>query len=242
MITLGQISIEMYNPDTDLEGSMKALREGFIPSESISIAVGLSNPEAIQGHKDLEKLAQANLSDGISIVARHLASNQIVGFAFNKIHSRPNPETPSFLKEFRNKHCHVQESRDIISFIEFADGKINLFDKYNTECFLECVLLATLPEFRGRKIAHYLVECTVELAREIAAGKYPETIAKELIGKIPKVVFAIWTSKYSARIGANLGFVPLDRFPVADLKRIGVPYPERIPPEHTEIVLAAVQI
>ncbi|XP_055683621.1 arylalkylamine N-acetyltransferase 1-like [Lutzomyia longipalpis] len=235
-------AIQLYNPETDQEGSLKVLKEGFLQHENICIAVGLNASEETQGQRDVAKLFEANLSDGISLVARYLPTNEIVGFSINKIHSRPLPGTPSFLEEFCKNNKLVAESRNIIKFLEFADGKIDLFEKFNTECFFECVFLASLPEFRGRKIAYHLVEHTVKLAKDIVAGNYPETIDENLKGKKPKIVFAIWTSKYSAKIGEKLGFIPLDRIPFANLKSIGISSVEKIPPEHTHCILGAVEI
>ncbi|XP_059609087.1 uncharacterized protein LOC132256596 [Phlebotomus argentipes] len=242
LIDNDQIAIQLYNKDTDLEGCMKVLREGFIPTESISLAVGLNLPEATQAHSDIGKLAQYNLSDGISLIARHLASDQIVGFSINKIHSRPVPGIPPFLQQFREENCHCSESNKIINFLEFADSKFDLFAKFNTECFMECVMLSTHPDFTGRKVGFNLVDCTINLAREISEGKYPDTIDESLIGKKPKVVFAIWTSKYSTRIGQKIGFKTLAAIPVGDLKQYGLPYPERIPSQHSEFTLSAIEI
>ncbi|GAB0094824.1 uncharacterized protein DMENIID0001_101500 [Sergentomyia squamirostris] len=238
----GNIVIQLYNPATDLEGTLKAYQEGFVQGENVFRACGVPNPGAVQARKDLEDFSLANLKDGISLVARHLPSNKIVGFSINKLQSRPAPGTPSFLEEFRNKHCHAPESRHLVDFLIFSDGKYNLFEKFNTECFIECLFLATLPDFRKMKIAQHLVESSVELTKEIAGGKYPDTMDQTLEGKVPKLLFAIWTSKYSAKIGDNLGFTILEKIRYTEFKIGGVPSSERIPPEHTHFVLSAKEI
>ncbi|XP_055685322.1 uncharacterized protein LOC129791276 [Lutzomyia longipalpis] len=236
----GKIGIQLYNPGTDWKSSLEVLHKGFFPHENIAMAVGLDKSAQAQG--DIAKLFEAQLNDGISLVARHLPTNEIVGFTVNKLHSRPLPGTPSFFEEFR-KNKLAEETRKIIKFLEYADGKIDLFAKFNTDSFIECGIVASLPEFGGRKIAFHLVEHTLRLAKEIAAGNYPETMADDLRGMKPKIVFAIWTSKYSARVGEKLGFIPLDRIPFASLESLGVPLMvEKIPPEHTHIVLSAIEI
>lgn len=238
---LGEIALQLYNPHTDLQEVLKVLEEAFMKDANTFIAFEMNKSEAHQGRLEFENFILALLRAGLSLVARHLPSNRIAGFSVNIIQSRPESGQLTLFEEFKDR-INCQQLKDMINFRLATDKFINLFENFNTECFFECVYLATLPDFRGRRVAHHLVQCSVELAKEIAAGKYPETMIDDFHGKIPKIVYGSWSSKYSAKIAENLGFVVVKATAFSDVKVNGIPCSKKLPPEHSHNISSVLRI
>lgn len=78
----GQIEFESLSDET-LEGALDVIRKSFFLYESVSTGVELnSEPGASE---ELEELCLNAAKDGVSVVAIDIATNEVVGVAFNKI-------------------------------------------------------------------------------------------------------------------------------------------------------------
>lgn len=86
-----------------------------------------------------------------------------------------------------------------------ADAKVDLFEKFGINSLLEIMFLAVLPEYGQKNIGLDLVNYSVKLARDLKSGKNVETyLTKEQ--PIPQIVSALWTGRYSQKIGIKTGF------------------------------------
>uniref|UniRef100_A0A1B0CL96 N-acetyltransferase domain-containing protein n=1 Tax=Lutzomyia longipalpis TaxID=7200 RepID=A0A1B0CL96_LUTLO len=233
IINNGEIAIQLYNPQTDIEGVLHVLREGYMKDANTFVAFEMNTPEAAQARQEYEGLIHAVLHDGLSLIARHLPSMEIIAYCLNKIQSRPAPGQRTFYETFRDG-CQTQIVKKLLNFRISKDKQYDLHNMFDTDHVFEIVYIATLPQYRIKNIGFHLVHCTMMIAREIvAAGHYPDTAAEEVKGKIPKIIFGSSSSKYSAKIGEKLNFSVVKIFPFKELKVDGRSFSEKVPPQHT---------
>uniref|UniRef100_A0A1L8D8G2 Uncharacterized protein n=1 Tax=Nyssomyia neivai TaxID=330878 RepID=A0A1L8D8G2_9DIPT len=189
VINDGEIVIQLYNPLTDLAGVLKVLREGYMKDSNTFVAFEMNTPEAANARREYEDLIHAVLRDGISIIAQHSPSMQIIGYCLNKIHTRPKAGQGNFYEEFRD-NIQSEIVKKLLNFRIMKDKQMDVYEMYKTEYIFEPVYAAILPEYRMQDIAYHIIQCTVLLAREISRGIYPDTMAEEIKGK--KTQNSIW--------------------------------------------------
>lgn len=238
----GDIEFESLTEDT-LEGALKVLRESFFVYESVCVAVELvSEPGAA---KELEQLCLDAAKDGVSVVAVHVATGEVVGVSFNKIQVRSNPEEKSAFELF-GEGCKYKSSKGLVDFMINIDSRVDLFKHYNVDCILEIMFLATLPSFGRRRIGELMVSSSIEIARELKRGKKVKTpvpmnsdnsITNE--HAVPSLVSAIGTSTYSQKIMMKYGFEELVRVSYDELTYDGRKYSEKVGKEHPNCALVA---
>lgn len=115
----GEIEYVKLTPE-DVEEAVDALNISFFVNESVCRASEINipkNPDSIQARKDLSELCRIVAKDGVSLVAKHIPSNKIVGVAFNKV----QVSFAKNLKACNLDHCY----RYSLS----TQKKINLFLK-----------------------------------------------------------------------------------------------------------------
>lgn len=78
----GRIEFESLTDET-LEGALDVIRRSFFLYESVCIGVDL-NSEA-GAREELEELCLFAAKDGVSVVAKDITTNKVVGVSFNKI-------------------------------------------------------------------------------------------------------------------------------------------------------------
>lgn len=90
------------------------------------------------------------------------------------------------------------------------DNRCDLFTLLDVDCLFEIMFMATLPSHRGKQISSKLCEASILLAETLNRG---ENVKVSLDGgslslePVPKVIWAIFTSFISQRIGEKLGFM-----------------------------------
>lgn len=89
-----------------------------------------------------------------------------------------------------------------------VDSQVDLYDLHKTDCSFEIMFLGTLPEFGQRSIGRLLCEYSIAIAVELKNGLNLDLLSSELRdgNKIPDIVTAIFTSRYSQKLGELLGF------------------------------------
>lgn len=238
----GDIEFESLTEET-LEGAMRVLRESFFLYESVSVAVDLVSEAGAP--EELEQLCLDAAKDGVSVVAVHVATREVVGVAFNKIQLQGGPAEKSAFELF-GERCSCKSSKGLVDFMINVDSRINLFNHFNVECIFEIMFLATLPSFGRRRIGELLVSSSIEIARELKRGKNVKTpvcvngdnsIKNE--PAVPSLVSAIATSTYSYKIMVKCGFENLVEVSYEELSYNGKKYSERIGKEHPQCVLVA---
>lgn len=86
-----------------------------------------------------------------------------------------------------------------------ADAKVDLFEKFGINSLLEIMFLAVLPKYGQKNIGLNLVKYSVELAIGLKSGKNFKTYLTN-DEPIPQIVSALWTNRYSQKIGIKTGF------------------------------------
>lgn len=102
------------------------------------------------------------------------------------------------------------------------------------------MFLATLREFRGKKLGSILSKTSIELAKKLKNGpvstmtiqdlgpKYCNMQPRDVTTKYPKMCQVIWTSKISQKIGCNLGFKVVIKAPMSEFLYKGKSFAERV--------------
>ncbi|XP_034944972.1 uncharacterized protein [Chelonus insularis] len=205
----GAIEFESLTTQT-LNGALKVIRESFFTCENVCLGVDLlSEPGAAE---ELEQLCLEAASDGVSVVAIDVNTQEVVGVAFNKLHGQQDPSVKGNFEKF-SENCKYKSSKALVDFMINVDSRINLFEHYNAACLLEIMFLATLQNYTKRRIGELLVSSSLELARQLYCGNAVKT-AVEIncnsiltnVNAIPSLVTAIMTSNYSQKISSKLGF------------------------------------
>ncbi|XP_059607970.1 uncharacterized protein LOC132255823 [Phlebotomus argentipes] len=233
VINNGDIVIQLCNPKDDLDGILHVLREGYMKSANTFAAFAMNKPEAAKARLEYEKIVKAVLFAGISVVARDVRSKRIIGYCLNHIQSRLQCDEKTFYEKFRDS-SDSELLKSLLDFRIAKDKQIDLFEMYNVDHYIEFVWVTTIPEYRKLGVAQSLVESSLIMAREIAAGKCPETMDERIKDRIPKIVFTSSSSKYSSTIVDKLGFVAVKIFPFNELKANGIPVSEKVSSDHTE--------
>lgn len=212
-----------------MQGAITVLYEAFYPHENVCVAVDFAdNPNAM---KEMDELIIAAARDGVSLVAVEKSSGTVVGAAFNKIQSK------AAVKEYENyfhnyyAKCKEPSTKAVLEFMMDFDGRCDLFSALNVDCLLEIMFLATLPSHRGKKISLKLCEASLLLAEALCGGdnvKVPLDDEILSLEPAPKVVWAIFTSFISQRIGEKLGFTRELAVSYDDLTYDGEKYSSKI--------------
>ncbi|CAG9793777.1 unnamed protein product [Diatraea saccharalis] len=248
----GNYTIESVSAAT-LPGALQVIRESFCQDESVCIGAEVNkNPQAAE--ELLELCADAAL-DGASLVAIETSSRKVVAASFNKLQvATSDASEKPFFDVFAEERCSQESAKSLIQFMADVDGRCNLFQKYEADCSLEIMFLATLRQFRRQKLAEILCKFSLELAKALKNGpvckmtvedlgpKYTSMKPRSTITKYPKICQAIWTNEITEKIGRKLGFtehliVPFDEFVFK-----GETYASRIGRDNAKCIVAAKHI
>ncbi|XP_044581312.1 uncharacterized protein LOC123262892 [Cotesia glomerata] len=227
---------------TALEGALNVIRESFFPEENVCIGCDIqSEPGASE---ELEQLCMHTAKDGVSVVAIDVNTMEVVGVAFNKLHTRLAQDQRGFFEEF-SENCKYKASKFLVDFMISVDAKVNLFKHYNVDCILEIMFLATKPSFQKRRIGELLVSSSLELGRQLYKGMAVKTEVEideqpfTNADAVPSLVSAIMTSNYSQKISQKLGFDNLAEVSYDEYTFAGKKASERIGSVHKTARLVA---
>lgn len=227
-------------------------------SESVCIGTEINKPASTEARAELTHLFSEVVKDGVSLLAREVTTNRIVGIIFNKLqvtayknkkiqinydnnipaHKYLSDE-PDFFDQFNKLHIHSANGKAFMQFVIEVDHKCDLFSHFDADCLLEIICLATLPEFKGRCIGKFLCDYTLKLADELRQGKNVECLPNKDRHRRPTIVSAIFTSKISQRIGDALNFEHMVAVLHADCTYAGKTYANRIGIIHPSSILMA---
>uniref|UniRef100_A0A182QEG6 N-acetyltransferase domain-containing protein n=1 Tax=Anopheles farauti TaxID=69004 RepID=A0A182QEG6_9DIPT len=231
MATAGEIEIVRYD-DRYRDQSMEVLRKSFFLFEMVCIGSEVNlTPQA---QRDLEQLCLDVANAGVSLVARHIPTDTVVGVSFNVLQTPSGPEDSNYFEQFRDTKCTTDSSRALMQYMITMDAKVNLFERFGVSCLLEIMFLATLPDYGGCGIATRLVQESVRLAEDIKAGKAaPSTQdGASSASTKPQLVSALFTSRISQRVGEKAGFTVINQVPYTEFVYKDRPFTDRIGPDH----------
>nr|XP_023018292.1 uncharacterized protein LOC111507238 [Leptinotarsa decemlineata] len=187
-----------------LEESLEILKNSFIASEYVSVAIGLPGNDA--AILELKDLALRIVFDGVSVIAVDRKTNKVCGIAFNKIEVANDPKDAKYYEDYFKK-CKESSAKAMLQFMGELEARFNFFEYCKVDCVLEIVFLATHQEFIRKGIARGLCEASIDLSKELAKGNNVKTSVNGEELKLepkPEVVTAIFTSPYSQKIGRAL--------------------------------------
>ncbi|XP_055612365.1 uncharacterized protein LOC129758774 [Uranotaenia lowii] len=236
----GEVEIISYDDEKHREQSMEVLRRSFFKNEAVAIGSGIKDD--LQAQKDLEHLCSEAGQGGVSLIAKHIPSGEIVGVSFNGLQTRPIPGEINYIAQFRDNHCFSESSKSGLNYMLTMDTKVNLFERFNIDCLLEIMFLSTLIEYEGKGIATKLVSYSVDLATALSKGQAPECLPEDARQMRPKLVSALFTSRISQRVGAKNGFSVVHEVPYDEFSFQGKTYAERIGPDHPTSILVVKEI
>ncbi|XP_063695620.1 uncharacterized protein LOC134827024 [Culicoides brevitarsis] len=231
------IEIISYN-DKYKESSMAAFRASFLANEMVCCGTEVNKCE--QAKEDLSLLCLYTAKDGISLLARDKNTGEIVGILFNKIQF-PSDE-PSYFEHFRDNVCVSKSSKALMSYMIEMDSKVDVFEKYGIDCLVELMFIGVIPQYEKRGIATKLAEVAIDIAKGLKNGKYLDLLPENLKNKRPQLVAALWTSKFSQKVGQNLDFTVLHEEPYTNFVFDGKTFASRIGEMHPFSTLAVKNI
>jgi ribosomal protein S18 acetylase RimI-like enzyme len=185
-----------------LEGACEVTKKTVFTSGTMCRFLGV--PEDEDALAELTQISRTAAKDGVSVIAIDKTTDKVVAVAINKFFQKSQPFFENFRKTFKNP-----KSLKIIDFITSSDDHCDLFEHCKVDCLMEILFLGTLPEYRKMGIAKKLCELSVDVAQKLYDGV---NVKKCVDGKdltlepVPKVVYAIFVSFISQRIGKELGF------------------------------------
>ncbi|KAH0555023.1 hypothetical protein KQX54_014758 [Cotesia glomerata] len=201
------ITIESLTYST-LEGALEVMRKSFFIYENVSTGCDLlSEPGASE---ELEQLNIMAAYDGVSLVAKN-QDDQVVGVCINKLNVHSSENQKSYLELF-SEQCKYKSSKCLVDFMISMDKRQDFFKQYNTNCTMDILSLATLPEYKKRGIGEYLVASSYDSGQQSSQGKdvkvsaHPDGKTITNADAIPSALTTIMTSDYSQKICVNLGF------------------------------------
>ncbi|XP_063382079.1 uncharacterized protein LOC134668560 isoform X2 [Cydia fagiglandana] len=216
----GKYRVESLSAET-FPGALKVIQEAFCQDEAVSIGAEVNMDPAAQ-EELLELCADAAL-DGVSLVAIEVSNGE-----------------KTFFEVFVEERCNRPSSKSLIQFMSNVDARCNLFEKFETDCSLEIMFLATLREHRRQNLGTILCKLSVDLARKLKNGpvskitlkdlgsKYFHMKPREVTNKVPKICQAIWTGEFTQRIGAKLGFNVEVKALMSEFNHNGKTYADRL--------------
>lgn len=125
-----------------------------------------------------------------------------------------------------------------------VDEQYDIFKTYDTNCYFEIMFLSVKSTAKGRGIGTALVTTSAKLAQDLKTKNENKnspidvkTDAKEFknseaLNLVPKVVSAIFTSRFSQKCGQRSGFTEVLKNSYTEFSHNGKTYAEIIGPDH----------
>lgn len=229
---------------------LQVLDGSFFLNESVCVACEINLPENRQARLDLRELCRKTALDGVSLLVKEADTGRVVSVSFNKIQVRfdfylnninpnvsktqyaPPPGEDHFFLKFRNEEVKSPQARRLMDFMIEVDGRIDVCAMFNMVCFCELMFLATLPSHERLGLGRSLSQFTIELTKELAEGKSLEDIDDKLRSKRPAAVTALWTSRFSQKVGKATDFKVINTVSYSEFEYKGKRFDERINPIH----------
>ncbi|XP_008547644.1 uncharacterized protein LOC103571298 [Microplitis demolitor] len=226
----GEIIFESLTSET-LDGALNVIRTSFFTDENMCKGCGLLSE--LGASEEVEQLILEIVKDGISIVAKDVITNEVVGTIFNKLFTPGDGSLVSQLKKCRKNLKYEAAKCFIDSFID-VESRVDLFERYNADCIMEMTFLAARRDYRRRGIAGLLVSSSIKLGRQLYKGM-PVNISVNNDGKsitngdnIPSLIAATMSSKYSQKLLDKFAFVKVLEVSLNEVMFEGISLSEKI--------------
>ncbi|XP_069674095.1 arylalkylamine N-acetyltransferase 1-like [Periplaneta americana] len=158
------------------------LRNNFFADEPLNHAVALCRPG--EPHAELEEHSLTTMRDGLSQMAVHTDTGQVIGVALNGI------QHPGDLAAAQAKLQTMADMkfRRIFDLLYGVNRSLDLFERHGVDRIFECRILSVDKRFRGRGLARELLRRSEQTAREQgfkllkedATGFFSQRVAESL--------------------------------------------------------------
>jgi GNAT superfamily N-acetyltransferase len=172
----------------DQEVLQKHLIQNFYRDEPLCNLMGYSDDLA----KDFMQIWITFISHNLSLVALDEETNEVAGVRITLDH--PKGFDWSVYK------VTSWQMRTLLQILGMAEEKANVYETCNVDRYADWFLVSVEKKYRGQGLAQELYQRSINLARE---------------KKLP-LVKCIFSSPYSRKAGANLGFQELSAFYVTE--------------------------
>ncbi|XP_037025377.1 uncharacterized protein LOC119066825 [Bradysia coprophila] len=198
----------------------------------------------VSARGELTSLCKVMAKDGVSIVARDVQLDKIIGVAFNKIQIKGNPDEPSEYFMFRKQNTNSDHGKMLLKIMMEIDQSIDCYEYFETDCIFDLSFLCTIPGYARKSVGKMLTFYSVELARELKNGKSLNLLPEHLRSSnpVPGAITAVFSSNYSQKIGFDLGFETLSKWSFADFEFKGKQLSERITGGHETMILVGLRL
>ncbi|KAJ6647032.1 hypothetical protein Bhyg_02250 [Pseudolycoriella hygida] len=203
------------------------LNESFYDLEYVCIGYGINLSGTEEVRQELSTLVKETAKDGVSLLAREVSTDKIVGFSFNKLQLKQTANEHSFFEIIRDK-CKNETSKAYIQMMIDCDNDFDLFTQYKIDSLLELMFLGVMPAHCRKSIGKTLCDYTIKLTQELKNGNCLDLLPNELQSARPTIVTSLFASKVSQSIGRSLGFEFFKRFPYTDIWFDGKSLADRI--------------
>ncbi|XP_070498705.1 uncharacterized protein [Chironomus tepperi] len=169
--------------------TIEVIRNAFFRYETVSVGSEINHN--IDAQRDLEGLCNDALKKSdVSIVARDVELDKIVGVAINLIQTKQvGSDEQSYFERIRDE-CKTESAKSLMNYMIAADAKVDLFEKFNVDSLFEIMFLAVLKEYGRQGIGYELCKYSIDIAKK-----------NDL-----KLVSSLFTGRNTQVIGRKLGF------------------------------------
>lgn len=225
-----KIEFVLYKPEY-FDGFNDVLWNGYLANECLALGLGMNLPGQHQALEEISRICIDSLNDGLAILARDARTGRIVGHVINKLIVQDTTGAPSYFESYMNNECKMATSKEYIRYILELDARVDMFAIHKTDVLLEVMFLGVHPEYTRRSIGLKLVEFSLQLGRDLKAGKHLDRLPEGLRSAARRLggATALYASNYSKAIGEKLGFVLHDEMFYDRMEFDGKVLQDRIP-------------
>jgi GNAT superfamily N-acetyltransferase len=157
-----------------------------------------------------------------------------IGYSSFQEPARSNQQP--YFEKFRDT-CQTENSKALMQFMIDVDAKIDMFATCKIDCLFEVMTLVVLPEYGQHGIGRKLVENSIRLAQCLKDGECFQELSTKYRKSRPQAVSAIFSSRFSQKIGTYLRFETLAEIFYTDCAFNGKTYAEQIGSLHPSSLL-----
>lgn len=239
----GGAVIEIASYDEKYFDQCAMVLQSFYDNASICMGLEINLNQNEEVRAELTSLCKVMARDGVSLMARDVELDKIIGVAFNKIQIKGKPsDEPSEYFMFRRRNTNSDHGKMLLKMMMDMDQSVDCYKYFDTDCIFDLSFLCTIPGYERRSVGRMLTTFSVELARELKNGQSLSLLTEHLRGHLPGAITAVFSSNFSQKIGFKLGFEALSQSFFADYHFNGKPLSERITGGHETMILAGLKL
>ncbi|CAG7824551.1 unnamed protein product [Allacma fusca] len=165
----------------DIEKIQSHLIDNFYRDEPLCNSMGYSEDMG----EDFFQIWKTFVSHNLSLVALDSETNEIAGVRITLDHHKDFDWSVYNMKSW--------QALNILTILGMVEDKANIYEEFNIDRYADWFLVSVDKKYRGRRLAQELYKRSINLAKE----------------KGLPLVKCIFSSPYSRKAGANLGFQEL---------------------------------